>query len=75
MSKPFQPIIGRRDMLRVLTAGAVVAAGVAAPFTPAQAEAKSNADPSRARYRANSPDVQSYYRVNRYPTRCGRRPC
>jgi hypothetical protein len=75
MSKHLQATIGRRDMLRALTAGAIAATAAAAPVSPAQAEAKSTTNKGRARYQANSSEVQTYYRVNRYPTKCGRYPC
>jgi hypothetical protein len=75
MSKHFQATIGRRDMLLALTAGAIAATAVAAPLAPAQAEAESTVNKGRARYQANSPEVQTFYRVNRYPTQCGRHPC
>jgi hypothetical protein len=75
MSKHLQATIGRRDMLRALTAGAIAATAVAAPVSPTQAEAKSTTDKGRARYQANSAEVQTFYRVNRYPVQCGRHPC
>jgi hypothetical protein len=75
MSKHLQATIGRRDVLRALTAGAIAATAVAAPLSPAQAEAKSTIDKGRARYQENSSEVQTYYRVNRYPAQCGKHPC
>jgi hypothetical protein len=59
--------VGRRDFLRVLGAGAAVTA--AAPLvTEAKADSESNDDKRKARYKANSAEVQTYYRVNRYPS-------
>ena len=75
MTKHLQATIGRRDMLRALTAGAIAVTTAAAPLSPAQAEAQSPINKGRARYQANSPEVQTFYRVNRYPTQCGRHPC
>jgi hypothetical protein len=75
MSNHPQATIGRRDMLRALTAGAIAATAAAAPLSPAQAEAKSTINKGRARYQANSSEVQTFYRVNRYPAQCGRHPC
>ena len=75
MSKHLQATIGRRDMLRALTAGAIAATSAAAPLSPAQAEAESKINKGRARYQANSSEVQTFYRVNRYPAQCGRHPC
>lgn len=59
----------RRDVFRA--AAAAAAAAVAASGTAAgQTSAAQPADRSnkrRARYSANSPEVQNFYRVNRYP--------
>ena len=35
----------------------------------AAADSESNDEKRKARYKANSPDVQAYYRVNRYPAK------
>jgi hypothetical protein len=59
--------IGRRDVLRALGAGAAVTA--AAPLaTDAKADTESNDEKSKPRYKANSAEVQTFYRVNRYPS-------
>ena len=56
--------IGRRDVLKVLGAGA---AASAAPLTDsAQAETWNEAEPQKARYRW-ADHIKAYYRVNRYP--------
>jgi hypothetical protein len=61
--------IRRRDLLR----GTIAAAGATAAGTllPEQAPAKpvDMKDKRRARYQANSAEVQDFYRVNSYPTR------
>jgi hypothetical protein len=49
--------VGRRGFLRALGAGAGVAATASAPLA------------RKARYQANSPEVQDFYRVNRYPAK------
>jgi hypothetical protein len=59
--------IGRRDLLRVLAVGAGGAAVTAAPIAPAAARSTEDDKKQRARYLPSSPDVQSFYRVNRYP--------
>jgi hypothetical protein len=60
--------VGRRDFLRVLGGGAGLAAVAAAPLaTEAMADSESNDEKRKARYQANSAEVQTYYRVNRYP--------
>ena len=64
--------VGRRDFLRALGAGAGAGAAAAASGTfveEAAAAGESNDDKRKARYQANSPDVQAYYRVNRYPAK------
>ena len=59
--------VGRRDFLRAMGAGAGLAVAVAAPLATEAVAAESDADKKKARYQANSTDVQSFYRVNRYP--------
>ena len=66
------PDIGRRDLLRVLATGAGAVAASAAPLAAAAAAERENADAAkkrRARYQPNSPEVQTFYRVNRYPAK------
>jgi hypothetical protein len=60
--------IRRRDILRGLAAGAGAAAAGAAPLAAAP-QAADTAKTRRARYRADSPEVQTFYRVNRYPAK------
>jgi len=61
--------LGRREFLRALGAGAGVAAASAAPLaTQAVADSETNDEKRKARYKADSPSVQTYYRVNRYPS-------
>jgi hypothetical protein len=62
--------VGRRDFLRALGAGAGVAVTVSGPLVQeAAADSESNDDKRKARYKADSSDVQAYYRVNRYPVK------
>ena len=59
--------VGRREFLRALGAGATAAA--AAPLAgAARADTESNDEKRKARYQANSQEVQTFYRVNRYPS-------
>ena len=61
--------VARRDFLRVLGAGAGVAAGAATPLaTSAMADSENNDEKRKARYR-ESDHVKAFYRVNRYPTK------
>ncbi|MGH9810202.1 MAG: formate dehydrogenase [Terriglobia bacterium] len=58
--------VRRRDFLHVFGAGAVAVA--AAPLTTdAKADTENYDEKRKARYKANSAEVQTYYRVNRYP--------
>ena len=61
--------LGRRDFLRALGAGAGVAVATAAPLAaPAAADTETNDEKRKARYKADSASIQTYYRVNRYPS-------
>jgi hypothetical protein len=59
--------LGRRDFLRAMGAGAGIAATTAVPLATAAAASESDAEKKKARYQANSTDVQAFYKVNRYP--------
>jgi hypothetical protein len=59
--------IDRRDLLRVLGAGAGAVATPAALVAEAHADSESNEANRKARYNANSEDVKAFYRVNEYP--------
>jgi hypothetical protein len=69
MDNRVNPTIGRRDLLRLLAAGAGAAAANVAPEAAVAAETADAAKKRRARYQPNSPEVQTFYRVNRYPTK------
>jgi hypothetical protein len=60
--------LGRRDFLRAVGAGAGLAVTAAAPLATEAAAAESDADKKKARYRADSAEVQTFYKVNRYPS-------
>jgi hypothetical protein len=59
--------LGRRQFFRVLGAG--TAAASAAPLAAAETGTANTAKKRRARYQADSPEVQTFYRVNRYPAK------
>lgn len=61
--------VDRRELLRVLALGGVAAAASAAPLAPAAADSENDSEKRKARYQANAPDVQAFYRVNRYPAK------
>ena len=56
---------GRRDFLRVIGAGAGVAA-IAPLASPAKADSENNEEKRKTRYRETD-HVKEFYRVNRYP--------
>jgi len=57
--------VGRREFLRVLGAGAGLAAVTAAPLATEAVAAESEADKKKVRYRETD-HVKTFYRVNRY---------
>ena len=63
--------VHRRELFRLVTAGAVVAgtAALVPMVGPVAAEPLGSDNKRRARYQANSTEVQEFYRVNRYPAK------
>jgi hypothetical protein len=63
--------IRRRDVLLAVTSSFALAAAGAIALAPATSSAESEAvaQKRKARYQANSAEVQDFYRVNRYPTK------
>jgi hypothetical protein len=60
-------LIRRRDLLIAVTAaGAVVATGTTASSVTS---ADVRRDKRKPQYQATSPEVQTFYRVNRYPVK------
>ena len=67
MKERLKTFIRRRDLLRLAMAGAgAAAAGSVVPEAAAAKPVDLN-DKRRARYHADSPEVQNFYRVNSYP--------
>jgi hypothetical protein len=69
MNTYLNPLVGRRGVLRRLIVGTVAATASTQPFALARADTRSDSKIRRARYQAASPDVQTFYRVNRYPAK------
>jgi len=71
MGVPRRTVIRRRDVLLAVTSSFAVAAAGAIALTPARtsAETETAEQKRKARYQANSVEVQDFYRVNRYPTK------
>jgi hypothetical protein len=62
--------VGRRDFLVALGTGAGAAATGSGSLIDKAAAANTTQDEKRkSRYQPNSPNIQAYYRVNRYPTK------
>jgi hypothetical protein len=59
--------VGRREFLRVLGAGATVAAAAPLGATEAKADTETNDEKRKARYKETD-HVKTFYRVNRYPS-------
>jgi hypothetical protein len=65
MNDQLNPKLDRRDLLRAVAVGAAAATTGACTSV----DADNFPDKSRARYRADSSEVQAFYRVNRYPAK------
>jgi len=61
--------LGRREFLRTLGVGTAAAAATVPFAGPAVADTESADEKRKARYQPNSASVQTFYRVNRYPTK------
>jgi hypothetical protein len=59
--------IRRRDVLIAVTATGVAAAMSAKATSSPETAGRRNK--RRAQYQANSPEIQTFYRVNRYPAK------
>jgi hypothetical protein len=62
-------MIPRRDVLLGATAVGVAVLAGAASIPPAAPGAVPRRDKRRPQYQANSPEIQAFYRVNRYPVK------
>lgn len=67
MNDRLNPMIGRRHVIRTLTSAVVIATVGVPPAADAAPAADSKKPSGKARYQPNSPEVQTFYRVNRYP--------
>jgi len=59
--------LARRNFLRAIGAGAGAAVAPAALVTEAKADTENDGEKRKARYKADSAEVKTYYRVNSYP--------
>ena len=60
--------LARRNFLSALGAGAGIAVAPAALVTEAKADSETNDEKRKARYKADSAEVKTFYSVNRYPS-------
>lgn len=60
--------IRRRDLIRVVAATGIATTAATAGCTSSNANSIRR-DKRRPQYQANSAEVQSFYRVNRYPAK------
>jgi len=67
MSKRHKATIGRRQLLRSGMIGFIATAASALEIDTVAADTETNEDKRKARFQANSAEVQNFYRVNRYP--------
>ena len=61
--------IGRRQLLRTGVFGFLATATSTLESGTVAADTETNSEKRKARYQANSAEVQNFYRVNRYPKR------
>jgi hypothetical protein len=70
MKNELRTLFRRRDLLRTVIAGAAAATAINTVLVEARVvEPRNSSDKRKARYQANSVEVQEFYRVNRYPAR------
>jgi len=69
MSERPKVTMGRRQLLRAGMIGLVATAASAVETGTATADTETDSEKRKARYQANAPEVQEFYRVNRYPKR------
>ena len=69
MKRQQKATLGRREFFRAL-GGGVASVAVAGSLTgEARALPANYQDRRKSEYQANSPEVQNFYRVNRYPAK------
>jgi hypothetical protein len=70
MSEQHRGAIGRRQLLRTGMMGFIATAAASAlEVDTAVADTETDAEKRKARFQADSAEVQNFYRVNRYPKR------
>jgi hypothetical protein len=67
MDEPRNTKIRRRELLLAVSVAGVAAAASATSIGSSRSDAVVRRDKRKPQYQANSPEVQTFYRVNRYP--------
>ena len=67
MKRERKTTVGRREFLRTLGVGTAAVAAGGPLASGARADTETADEKTKARYKADSPHVQTFYRVNRYP--------
>jgi hypothetical protein len=67
MDQPRNLMLRRRDLLLAVSASGVAAAAGATSIGSTRSDALLRRDKRKPQYQANSPEIQTFYRVNRYP--------
>jgi hypothetical protein len=62
-------LIRRRDLLLAVTVSGAAAAAASMGAASTQSPTELRRDKRKPQYQANSPEVQTFYRVNRYPVK------
>jgi len=69
MADRYKGTIGRRQLLRTGVLAIIATAISARESGAVAADTETNSEKRKARYQANSAEVENFYRVNRYPKR------
>ena len=69
MGERHKGTIGRRQLLRAGMIGFVATTASAVKIGTVAADTETDSEKRKARFQANSAEVQNFYRVNRYPKR------
>jgi hypothetical protein len=67
MDQPRNIMLRRRDLLLAVSASGVAAAASVTSIGSVRSDARLRRDKRRPQYQASSAEVQTFYRVNRYP--------
>ena len=69
MNERHKAIMERRQLLRAGIIGFIATTASAVKISTVAADTETDSEKRKARFQANSAEVQNFYRVNRYPKR------